>query len=207
MGKKRTAAHHCGAAQRDYISLLKSFSAAEPPPEAEVGEPPAAPPLIVAEQLHPVTLEEGELGVANYALHCIAQVVGAEAVGTNLWREDFTESRLAVGHVANRVDVEDAVVHEPGITLMVMEGMAVGSLYAAVRGEPEMQQARLGYVAVSQVAQKHLNAHAFIVVGWCDHTHAVGVRPVHGLYNLSRWRGYAFRYVSNYAHINDDLSL
>ena len=92
--KKRTAAHHSGAAQRDYISLLKSFSAAEPPPEAEVGEPPAAPPLIVAEQPDIAILHEGELGTADDALHGIAQVVGRKAVGANLRGEDFSECCL-----------------------------------------------------------------------------------------------------------------
>ena len=87
--QKKAATHHYGAAQGIIFHFLKDV-----PAKAEIGEPPAAPPLIVAKQFYLITLEEGELGAADYALHSVAQVVGGEAVGLNLWGEDFSEGGL-----------------------------------------------------------------------------------------------------------------
>ena len=158
------------------------------------------PLAVVTEEFYHVALEEGEPRRADGVLYGIAQVVGAEAVAANLRGEDFTERRLAVCHVALWGDVEDAVVHEPGVALSVVKWVAVGSLDGAVGGQSEVQEARLGYVAPSLVAQQGVEAHAFVVVGRCDQTAAMWVCPVHGCYNLFLRRLYASRYEANYAH-------
>ena len=143
--------------------------------------------LIFAVKLNFIALHESEPRTAYDVTDGVSHVIRAQAVGLNLWCKNLSESRLAIGHVALGVDVQYTIVHEPSIGCVVMEGVAVGFLYAAVGRQPKVHQARFVYVSFVQVAQQHFNTHAFVVVGGGAQPAAVGVGSVHGSYYIV-WR-------------------
>ena len=149
--------------------------------EIEVRIEAPEPVIEIAIHRHIIALQESEARTAYNVSHCIFYLFGSEAIKGDLRCNNIPESRLTVCHITYRPDVEHTVMSEPRLSILVIERVAVRSLYAAVSSPTKVHDTRLTVWHFLDLSQKTRNRKAFIAHGRRTEPAPVMVSPKHCL--------------------------